>query len=94
MDKIHQNPCAVCIGFFLLSIPIIAGVLKLNHQCVFVCVCGLGVSNGVAEGQVAPLLGRPFQDRKISLIWTDKVKKPLRIEAMNISTEDGDWGMP
>ena len=50
MDKIHQDPCAVCIGFFLLSIPKIAGVLKLNHQCVFVCdcVCGLGVSNGVA----------------------------------------------
>lgn len=57
-------------------------------------MCGLGVSNGVAEGQVAPLLGRLFQDRKISLIWTDKVKKPLRIEAMNISTEDGDWDMP
>ena len=62
--------------------------------CVCVCVCGLGVSNGVAEGQVAPLLGRLFQDRKISLIWTDKVKKPLRIEAMKISTEDGDWDMP
>ena len=61
---------------------------------VCVCVCGLGVSNGVAEGQVAPLLGRLCQDRKISLIWTDKVKKPLRIEAMKISTEDGDWDMP